>query len=86
MNNIFEQALLGLLLKQVAVVEIHQNAALTGKKNDLQSHLVSLGNLLTIVEGCNELELSDITASTISEYVVRFKMESLLNKTVNNEG
>lgn len=84
-NNIFEQALLGILLKQVAVVELHQSLALAAKKNDLHSHIVSLVNLLTIVEGCNEIELSNISSTSICDYVARFKMESLLTKTASTE-
>lgn len=84
-NNIFEQALLGVLLKQVAVVELHQELALNGKKNDLHTHIVCLVNLLTIVEGCNEIELSDISSASISDYVARFKMESLLIETINTK-
>jgi hypothetical protein len=78
MIKIFEQALLGLVLKQVAVIELQQTLALSNKKNELTQNIACLINLLMIVEGCNENELSAISSETINDYIDRIRMESLL--------
>lgn len=82
----FQQALIAILIKQIIVVEQHQNLAYAGKKNDLYNNVACLVNIMGVVEGCNELELTDITPESIKDFVEKYNTEEMLKKSFSVEG
>lgn len=83
--RILDQALINLIINQIAIIETHQELAHQAKKNDLHNNIDSLGTIINIISASNDLKLSDVDSNAIAEHIAWVKTKNLLNKALNKE-